>query len=236
MPTPGSRWDSSPSAPQLLPGTSASTYPGFRFPASPGPLSRSRWWRGEGTGAGAGLWGGGAALAPLGGVPLTPAPVGRRSSCPMEHPCIPVGTWAWETPPGHGPGVLGVPGGRGRVCGHPQAILGGCCSPPTPARLPLDIHRFSPCQERGRLTRQNSSQGPIPPPPPCPPSLGPGAPQNPWEVLRERRLSSPSPNTCHRYGAGWGLWGGGSAAGKPPAPCAHAGLSPVGAEGARGKG
>ncbi|NXX27210.1 PDLI2 protein, partial [Nicator chloris] len=53
------------------------------------------------------------------------------------------------------------------------------------------------CQERGRLSRQNSSQGPVLPPPPWPPSPELGAPQNPWETLRERHLSSPSPNTCH---------------------------------------
>ncbi|NXO09125.1 PDLI2 protein, partial [Oriolus oriolus] len=103
--------------------------------------------------------------------------------------------------PGPGLGVLGVPGGRGTVCGHPQTVLGGCCSPPVPARLPPAIPPFSPCQERGRLTRQNSSQGPILPPPPCPPSLGPGAPQNPWETRRERRLSSPSASTCHSQGS-----------------------------------
>ncbi|NXS85097.1 PDLI2 protein, partial [Erpornis zantholeuca] len=49
-----------------------------------------------------------------------------------------------------------------------------------------------------RLSRQNSSQGPTLPPPPCPPSLGPGAPQTPWEPLS---LSSPSPNTCHSQGS-----------------------------------
>ncbi|TRZ11976.1 hypothetical protein HGM15179_015145 [Zosterops borbonicus] len=57
-------------------------------------------------------------------------------------------------------------------------------------------------QERGPLSRQNSSQGPLLPAPPCPPSPGLGAPQNPWGPSRERRLSSSfssssSPNTCH---------------------------------------
>ncbi|NXA65690.1 PDLI2 protein, partial [Mohoua ochrocephala] len=73
----------------------------------------------------------------------------------------------------------------------------------SPSSQPLEQEFSCPglCQERGRLTRQNSSQRPISPPPPCPPSLGPGAPQNPWETLRERRLSSPSPNTCHSQGS-----------------------------------
>uniref|UniRef100_A0A8C3QY00 PDZ and LIM domain protein 2 n=1 Tax=Cyanoderma ruficeps TaxID=181631 RepID=A0A8C3QY00_9PASS len=54
-----------------------------------------------------------------------------------------------------------------------------------------------PLQKPGHLSRQNSSQGPVLPPPRCPPSPELGAPQNPRETLRERRLSSPSPNTCH---------------------------------------
>ncbi|XP_063276195.1 PDZ and LIM domain protein 2 [Prinia subflava] len=53
-------------------------------------------------------------------------------------------------------------------------------------------------QERGRLSRQNSAQGPLLPPAPCPPSPELGAPQNPWESLRERRLSSSS---CHSQGS-----------------------------------
>ncbi|XP_053822660.1 PDZ and LIM domain protein 2 isoform X2 [Vidua chalybeata] len=56
------------------------------------------------------------------------------------------------------------------------------------------------CQER-RLSRQSSSQGPVLPPPPRPPSPELGAPQNPWATLRERRLSSPSPSTCHSQGS-----------------------------------
>ncbi|NXM33495.1 PDLI2 protein, partial [Oxyruncus cristatus] len=59
---------------------------------------------------------------------------------------------------------------------------------------------LSPCQERGILTRQNSCQGSILPPPPCPPSPGLGAPQNPWETHRERRPSL-SPNTCNSQGS-----------------------------------
>ncbi|NWI47127.1 PDLI2 protein, partial [Picathartes gymnocephalus] len=117
----------------------------------------------------------------------------------------------------------------------PDPSLASLAHPPGSASSQLLEQEFT-CpglrQERGRLSRQNSSQGAALPAPPCPPSPGPGAPQNPWETLGERRLSSPSP----RYGAGWGLCGGDSAAGKPPAPCPHAGLSAVGAEGARGKG
>ncbi|NXE43893.1 PDLI2 protein, partial [Ptilorrhoa leucosticta] len=86
----------------------------------------------------------------------------------------------------------------------PDPSLASLAHPPGSASSqPLEQEFTCPslCQERGRLTRQNSSQGPILPPPPCPPSLGPGAPQNPWETLRERRLSSPSPNTCHSQGS-----------------------------------
>lgn len=183
-----------------------------------------------------GVMGWGCCPGPPWGGPADPIPGGKEKQLPHGaslHPSGDLGLgnppWAWSGCPW---GAWGEREGLWAPSGH----SGGLLRPLTAARLPLDIHRFSPCQERGRLTRQNSSQGPIPPPPPCPPSLGPGAPQNPWEALRERRLSSPSPNTCHRYGAGWGLWGGDSAAGKPPAPCPHAGLSPVGAEGARGKG
>ncbi|NWS31375.1 PDLI2 protein, partial [Polioptila caerulea] len=101
--------------------------------------------------------------------------------------------------PGPGPAVLRAPGVRGRVCGHPQAILGAAAAPQPGS--PRDIHHFSPCQELGCLSRQNSSQGLVLPPPPCPPSAELRAPQNPWETLRERRLSSPSPNTCHSQGS-----------------------------------
>ncbi|NXJ27150.1 PDLI2 protein, partial [Dicrurus megarhynchus] len=113
--------------------------------------------------------------------------------------------------------------GAGGQPGHPALGAGGVCTRvgvpsrvgPGKVRDPPDVSVLSPssepleqeftclglCQERGRLTRRHSSQGPIPPPPPCPPSLGPGAPQEPWETLRERRLSSPSPSTCHSQGS-----------------------------------
>ncbi|NXM76125.1 PDLI2 protein, partial [Serilophus lunatus] len=55
-------------------------------------------------------------------------------------------------------------------------------------------------QKQGILTRQNSFQGSILPPPPCPPSPGPAVPQNPWETDWERRRSVPSPNTCNSQG------------------------------------
>ncbi|NXI06901.1 PDLI2 protein, partial [Irena cyanogastra] len=42
---------------------------------------------------------------------------------------------------------------------------------------------------------------PAPPGHPRPPSPELGAPQNPWEPLRERRLSSPSLSTCHSQGS-----------------------------------
>ncbi|NXY80891.1 PDLI2 protein, partial [Alcedo cyanopectus] len=58
-----------------------------------------------------------------------------------------------------------------------------------------------PCQERRRLSRQNSSPGPILPPPPRPPSPGFGAPQTPWARCRERRLSSPCPSPCSSLGS-----------------------------------
>ncbi|NXP65056.1 PDLI2 protein, partial [Chloropsis cyanopogon] len=86
---------------------------------------------------------------------------------------------------------------------------------PGQARDPPDVSVLSPSsqpleqeftcpglrQERGRLSRQNSSQGPALPPPPWPPSPELGAPQNPWAALRERRLSSPSPSSCHSQGS-----------------------------------
>ncbi|XP_032568428.1 PDZ and LIM domain protein 2 isoform X2 [Chiroxiphia lanceolata] len=111
------------------------------------------------------------------------------------------------------------------------------------------------CQERGILTRQNSCQGSILPPPPCPPSPGFEAPQNPWETPRERRPSL-SPNTCNRHlpprgavpqpglGAGHEALGGGlgglqDAAGEPgaaggPAAIQHLPPAPGGA-GGRGR-
>ncbi|NXY16089.1 PDLI2 protein, partial [Atrichornis clamosus] len=86
----------------------------------------------------------------------------------------------------------------------PEPSLASLAHPPGSARSqPLEEEFTCPslCQEGGRLTRQNSSQGSILPPPPCPPSLGLGAPQNPWESHRERRRSSPSPSSCHSQGS-----------------------------------
>ncbi|XP_075379754.1 PDZ and LIM domain protein 2 isoform X1 [Mycteria americana] len=57
------------------------------------------------------------------------------------------------------------------------------------------------CQERGSLSRQNSSPGSNLPPPPRPPSPGLGAPPNPWETCRERRRSTPSPSLCNSLGS-----------------------------------
>ncbi|NXR20224.1 PDLI2 protein, partial [Cinclus mexicanus] len=116
-------------------------------------------------------------------------------SCPMEHPS---GDLGLGKAPGADPDVLGVPERRVKVCGRSQAILGSCCSaPPQPPGHPSLLPR----QDRGHLSRQNSSQGPVLPPPPCPPPAELRAPQNSWETLRERRLSSPSPNTCHSQGS-----------------------------------
>ncbi|NXV02368.1 PDLI2 protein, partial [Cettia cetti] len=56
-------------------------------------------------------------------------------------------------------------------------------------------------QQPGRLSRQSSSQGPVLPAPPCPPSPELRAPQTPRETPRERRLPSPSPSTCHSQGS-----------------------------------
>ncbi|NWR93373.1 PDLI2 protein, partial [Furnarius figulus] len=67
--------------------------------------------------------------------------------------------------------------------------------------LPRSARTPSCHQERGILTRQNSCQGSILPPAPCPPSPGLRTPQNPWEMHRERRRSSPSPITCNSQGS-----------------------------------
>ncbi|NXW06964.1 PDLI2 protein, partial [Fregetta grallaria] len=81
---------------------------------------------------------------------------------------------------------------------------GGCCNTPPaspgPPHPPGHPAPLSPCQERGSLSRQNSSPGSILPPPPRPPSPGLGAPPNPWETCRERRRSSPSPSPCNSLG------------------------------------
>ncbi|XP_036252579.1 PDZ and LIM domain protein 2 isoform X2 [Molothrus ater] len=55
-------------------------------------------------------------------------------------------------------------------------------------------------QER-RLSRQSSSQGPVLPPPPRPPSPELGAPQTPWAAPGGRRLSSPCASTCLSQGS-----------------------------------
>ncbi|KAM6036535.1 LOW QUALITY PROTEIN: PDZ and LIM domain protein 2 [Theristicus caerulescens] len=57
------------------------------------------------------------------------------------------------------------------------------------------------CQERGSLSRQNSSPGSILPAPPRPPSPGLRAPPNPWETCREPRRSSTSPSPCNSLGS-----------------------------------
>ncbi|XP_077645375.1 PDZ and LIM domain protein 2 [Lonchura striata] len=83
------------------------------------------------------------------------------------------------------------------------ASLASLTQPPGSASSqPLEQEFTCPslCQER-RPSRQSSSQGPVLPPAPRPPSPQLGAPQNPWKSLRERRLSSPSPGTCHSQGS-----------------------------------
>ncbi|NXW70013.1 PDLI2 protein, partial [Hirundo rustica] len=96
----------------------------------------------------------------------------------------------FQVSPGH-------PRGLGRV-GDPPDVSVLC-----PSSHPVEQELACPGlpQERGRLSRQNSSQGPALPPPPRPPSPELGAPQTPWETPRERRLSSPAPGTCHSQGS-----------------------------------
>ncbi|NWS76804.1 PDLI2 protein, partial [Crotophaga sulcirostris] len=79
----------------------------------------------------------------------------------------------------------------------PPATLGALPSPQEPV-LALTSLSF---QNRGSLSRQNSSPGPALPPPPRPPSPGLGAPPNPWEMFRERRRSSSSPSPCNSLGS-----------------------------------
>ncbi|NXR42748.1 PDLI2 protein, partial [Zosterops hypoxanthus] len=91
-----------------------------------------------------------------------------------------------------------TPEGAGEGQGPPDVSV--LC--PSSQPLEQEFTCPGPHQERGPLSRQNSSQGPLLPAPPCPPSPGLGAPQNPWGPSRERRLSSSSsssscPNTCH---------------------------------------
>ncbi|NWV99528.1 PDLI2 protein, partial [Machaerirhynchus nigripectus] len=126
----------------------------------------------------------------------------------VESPCTPrpptQGWWQLLVSPSPPQDTLQVRNERHGALRTPDPSLASLAHPPGSASSePLEQEFTCPGlhQERGRLSRQNSSQGPILSPPPCPPSLGPGAPQNPWETLRERRLSSPSPNTCHSQGS-----------------------------------
>ncbi|NXW66712.1 PDLI2 protein, partial [Eurystomus gularis] len=83
-----------------------------------------------------------------------------------------------------------------------RTCWGGLLQAPLAPRNPKGTqHPSPPCQDRRSLSRQNSSPGPILPPPPRPPSPVLGAPPNPWEMFRERRRSSPSPSPCNSLGA-----------------------------------
>nr|XP_041576518.1 PDZ and LIM domain protein 2 isoform X1 [Taeniopygia guttata] len=85
----------------------------------------------------------------------------------------------------------------------PGPSLASLTHPPGSASSqPLEQELTCPslCQERP-LSRRSSSRGPVLPPPPRPPSPEPGAPRDPPKSLRERRLSSPSPGTCHSQGS-----------------------------------
>ncbi|KAJ7427080.1 hypothetical protein WISP_09762 [Willisornis vidua] len=73
--------------------------------------------------------------------------------------------------------------------------------PHSASSQPLEEEFPCPSQERGILTRQNSCQGSLLPPAPCPPSPRLRTPQAPWEMPRERRRSSPSPNTFTSQGS-----------------------------------
>ncbi|XP_071435359.1 PDZ and LIM domain protein 2 [Pithys albifrons albifrons] len=73
--------------------------------------------------------------------------------------------------------------------------------PHSASSQPLEGEFPCPSQDRGILPRQNSCQGSLLPPAPCPPSPGLRTPQTPWEMPRERRRSSPSPNTFTSQGS-----------------------------------
>ncbi|NXE82903.1 PDLI2 protein, partial [Cochlearius cochlearius] len=99
------------------------------------------------------------------------------------------------------PAVCGA-GGVGRGPGTARDSPDGSVLSP-PSSQPLEEEFACPglCQERGSLSRQNSSPGSILPPPPCPPSPGLRTPPNPWQMCRERRRSSPSPIPCSSLGS-----------------------------------
>ncbi|NXL11873.1 PDLI2 protein, partial [Mesembrinibis cayennensis] len=91
---------------------------------------------------------------------------------------------------------------------HPGLIFAGPGTPlmapsSPPSSQPLEEEFACPgfSQERGSLSRQNSSPGSILPAPPRPPSPGLRAPPNPWETCRERRRSSTSPSPCNSLGS-----------------------------------
>ncbi|NXA04881.1 PDLI2 protein, partial [Sapayoa aenigma] len=105
--------------------------------------------------------------------------------------------WAWFMCP---QGPQWEREGLWAPCQGVQDPLGGLLQPSLAPCTP-QATTTSPFQERGILTRQNSFQGSILPPPPRPPSPGLMAPQTPWETHRERRRSSPSPNTCNSQGS-----------------------------------
>ncbi|NWI61586.1 PDLI2 protein, partial [Calyptomena viridis] len=101
------------------------------------------------------------------------------------------------SPGGEGGFVGTMPGCSGRFRGAAAAPQPGLARPPSPPRTCIT----SAFQNRGILTHQNSFQGSILPPPPCPPSPGLTASQNPWETHRERRRSSSTSNTCNSQGS-----------------------------------
>ncbi|NXW49658.1 PDLI2 protein, partial [Nyctiprogne leucopyga] len=99
-----------------------------------------------------------------------------------------------------GPGcVWGWGVGRGPGRDPPDGSI--LSSPPSSQPREEQFVCPSLWQERGSLSRQNSSPGSILPPPPRPPSPGLGVPPNPWEMCRERRCSSPPPSPCNSLGS-----------------------------------